>query len=148
MKKLLALILAVALILPAAALADIPDISNLSKEELMELNKLVNDLLFESSLPEGVLLPAGDYIVGVDIPAGEYRADVVSDTGGIITVYKTKEDAEKHAMSYISEVSLGNMWGTLVFRLVLEEGNYVRLKYNSLKLYKYAGLVDLSTPKE
>lgn len=147
MKKLLTIILILALAVPAAAFADLPDISNLSKDELLQLDRIIQNILFEQTLPDGVLMPAGNYIVGADIPAGDYRADTVSDTGGIITVYKTKEDAENRPLSYISEVSLGNMWGTLVFHLVLEEGNYVRLKYNSLKLYPYAGLVDMSIPK-
>ena len=107
-----------------------------------------NDPAFEKALPDGVLIPAGDYIVGVDIPAGDYRADVVSDVGGTITVYPSKRKAEENSLSYINEISLGNMWGTLVFRLTLENGNYVRLKHNSIKLYPYAGLLDLSIPKE
>lgn len=107
-----------------------------------------NDPAFDQKLSEGVLLPAGDYIVGVDIPSGDYRADVVSDVGGIIRVYRTKAEAEKSSLSYINEINLGNMWGTLVFRLTLEDGNYIQLKYNSLKLYPYAGLLDLSMPRE
>lgn len=107
-----------------------------------------NDPLFDQKLSEGILLPAGNYIVGVDLPAGDYRADVVSDVGGVVTVYRSKEEAEKSPMSYINEINLGNMWGTLVFRLTLEDGYYVQLKYNSVKLYAYSGLLDMSTPKE
>ena len=149
MKRLITVILVLALVVPAAAAADLPDISNLSKEELIQLDGIIQNMLFEQSLPDGVLLPAGNYVVGIDLPAGDYRADVVSDTGGIINIYKTKEDYESHPLlSLNQEIALGNMWGTLVFRLTLEEGNYVILKYNSLKLYRYVGLVDMSTPKE
>ena len=147
MKRFVCLFL-VLIVFPVVSVADLPDISGLDKDELLQLSNIVNNALFEKSLPDGVLLPAGDYIVGVDLPAGEYRADVVSTTGGIVKVYRSKEDAEKHPMSYLTEISLGDMWGTLVFRLVLEDNNYIQLKYNSLKLYPYAGLVDMSIPKE
>jgi len=146
-KKIICLFLAL-LLFPVVSLADLPDISGLTRDELIELSHLISNALFDQSLPYGVLMPAGDYIIGVDIPAGDYRADTVSDVGGSISVYRSKEEAEKHAMSYISELYLGEMWGTLVFRLTLEEGYYVRLRSNSLKLYPYAGLVDLSIPKE
>lgn len=148
MKRLISFVLILALFVPAAAFADLPDISSLSKDELIQLDRMIQSVLFDQALPAGVLVPAGDYIVGVDLPAGDYRADVVSDVGGIVTVYRSKEDAEERALSYLTEISLGNMWGTLVFRLTLEEGNYLRLKYNSIKLSPYAGLIDLSVPRE
>lgn len=147
MKKLIAIIMVLVLIVPAAALADLPDVSNLSKEELIQLDKIIQNMLFEQTLPDGVLVPAGEYVVGVDIPAGEYRADVVSDVGGFVSVYPTKSDYEKNYASDIFKIYLGDMYGTLVFRLTLEEGNLLKIQYNSLKLYPYAGLVDMSTPK-
>lgn len=139
MKRLLCLLFTLVL-LPYVAFADLPDLSNLSRDELIELSHLVQSMLFDSSLVDGVLIPAGDYIVGVDIPAGTYRADAVSNVGGVCAVYATASDK-----SSISEVFLGNMYGTLTFRLVLEEGNLVHIKYNSLKLYPYIGIMDFST---
>ena len=147
MKRFLCLLF-VLMLFPVVSFADLPDVSGLSRDELLQLSYIVQNLLFEKTLPDGILFPAGDYVVGADIPAGEYRADVVSDVGGVITIYPTKGDCEKNPLSYISETYLGNMWGTLVFRLVLENGNYVQLKYNSLKLYPYYGLEALSVPKE
>ena len=138
----------VLVLLPVVSLADLPDLSGLSRDELLELSYLVQNMLFEQSLPDGVLVPAGDYIVGADIPAGEFRADVVSDVGGYVQIYKSKDDMENRPLSYISEIYLGNMWGTLVFRLVLEEGNFLRIRSNSLRLSTYYGLVDLSNPKQ
>ena len=135
-------------LLPIVSLADLPDITNLTRDELLQLSYQVQNLLFEKTLPDGVLLPAGEYIVGADIPAGEYRADAVSDVGGRVAVYRSKEDAVNRPGSYIAEYYLGDMWGTLVFRLVLEEGNYITIKYNSLKLYPFYSLEDLSVPKQ
>ena len=146
MKRFFCLIL-VLVLLPIIALADLPDLSGLSYDELLQLSYRIQNMLFEQALPDGILIPAGDYIVGVDIPAGEFRADAVSDVGGAVQVYKSKQDAEEHPLSYITEIYLGNMYGTLVFRLVLENGNYLRIKYNSLRLSTYYGLADLSNPK-
>ena len=147
MKRLFCLLLLLSL-LPVASLADLPDLSSLSFVELLELSYQVQNMLFEQSLPSGVLLPAGGYIVGSDVPAGEYRADAVSDVGGRVAVYRSQFDAVNNPGSYISEYYLGNMYGTLVIRLVLEKGNYLTVKYNSLRLYPYYGLTDLSVPKE
>lgn len=147
MKKLLCVLLVFSFLF-SVSFADIPDVSNLSKEELLELNAVINNLLFEKSLPDGVLVPSGSYIVGVDIPAGDYRADTVSDVGGVVRVYESKEVSETSPLSYISERYLGKMWGTLVFRLTLEEGNFLYINSNSLKLYPYMGLLDMSVPKD
>ena len=148
MKRLFCVLLIAFLLLPSAVLADLPDLSSYSHDELLLLNDHLQQILFDASLPDGILVPAGTYIVGVDIPAGDYRADVVSDVGGGVTVYASKETAEAHPLSYLDEFLLGNMWGTLVFRLKIEDGNYLEIKSNSLRLYPYKGLLDLSVPKE
>ena len=133
--------LIVLVFLPVVCFADLPDISSLSRDELFELSRLVQSLLFDSSLLDGVLVPAGEYIVGVDLPAGTYRADTVSDVGGVCAVCPSVSDNRRSL-----EVYLGNMYGTLTFRLILEEGNVLTIKYNSLKLYPYSGIMDFSSP--
>lgn len=148
MKKLLTIILILALLLPAAALADLPDISGLTKEELLQLDWQIQEQLFEYQLDDGVLVPAGVYVVGADIPAGEYKADIVSDVGGCVRVYKTISDYEKGGFSYQSEIYLGNMWGTLAFRLKIEDGNVLYIYSNSLKLSRYHGLMDFQEEKK
>jgi len=141
MKKLFCMLL-VFVFLPVFSSADLPDLSGLSKDELYELSNLVQSMLFDSSLVDGVLIPAGEYIVGVDIPAGTYRADTVSDVGGVCAVCPSVSDNNR-----ISEVYLGNMYGTLTFRLILEDGNRLIIKYNSLLLFPYNGIMDFSSPK-
>ena len=148
MKKMIIIILIMAITIPALAIADLPDISGLTLDELKQLDNNIHDTLFKELLPSGILVPAGEYIVGVDIPSGDYRADTVSDVGGIVTIYPSKQDKEKRTLSYRQEILLGKMWGTLVFRLTLNEGEYLVVNSNSLKLYPYQGLMDMSTPKE
>ena len=133
----------VLVMLPVVSLADLPDLSALSREELYELSSLIQTMLFDSALVDGVLIPSGDYIVGVDLPAGTYRADVVSDVGGVCAVYPSASDNSRTFEAY-----LGNMYGTLSFRLILEDGNLLHIKYNSLKLYPYTGIMDFSSPNK
>ena len=143
MKKLIALLLILVLALPASVHADLPDISGLTTDELLHLDWAIQAILFERTIEDGVLIPAGTYIVGADMPAGDFRADAVSDVGGLVTVYKNVDDYRKHVISdKKEEVYLGNMYGTLSFHLLLEEGNVVVIKFNSLRLYQYHGLMD------
>lgn len=143
MKKLITIILILAMLIPAAALADLPDISSLSQDELKELDDQIHLIMASYQIDDGLLVPQGRYIIGEDLPAGSYRADVKSDTGGAVTVYESKGSREKTA-----DLLLGKMWGTLVFKLELEEGNYLVLEYNSLILSPYRGLADMSEERK
>ena len=128
---------------PVFTFADLPDLSGLSRNELIELSHVVQSMLFDSSLVDGVLIPAGEYIVGVDLPAGIYRADVISDVGGVCAVCPSASDTRR-----TQEYYLGDMYGTLTFRLTLEDRNKLIIKYNSLRLYPYTGIMDFSSPNK
>ena len=144
MKKLITLLLILALLLPAAGLTEgypeLPDLSVYDQVDLVEIASQINAILFPFALNEGVMIPAGEYIVDVDIPSGTYRADAVSNVGGVCMVYD-------QSGKLLSEVYLGDMYGTYTFRLVLENQNIVLIKYNSLKLYPYKGILDFSEEK-
>lgn len=68
MKKLLCAVLILCLV-PMISLAEI-DLSGLSTEELMDLNKAVIMEIFSRDDFQLVTVPAGTYKVGEDIPAG------------------------------------------------------------------------------
>ena len=68
MKKVFILILVLAM-LPIVALADLPDISNLSFDELVALRDKINLAMWESEEWEEVTVPIGVWVVGEDIPA-------------------------------------------------------------------------------
>lgn len=138
MKRILCLLF-VLFLLPVVSFADLPDLTGLSRDELVELSEMIQAILFDQSLSDGILIPAGEYIVGVDLPAGTYRADAVSDVGGVCAVYPSVSDNSR-----TTEIYMGNMYGTLTFRLILEDGNRLVIKYNSLKLYPYNGIMDFS----
>lgn len=70
MKKLITIILILALLLPAAALADLPDISGLTLDELIQLREMVDEAILASSEYEQIELAPGFWKVGVSFPAG------------------------------------------------------------------------------
>ena len=73
MKKLITAILILAMLLPAAALADVPDISNLTFDELVQLKDKINLAMWNSKEWQEVKVPAGIWEIGVDIPAGHWQ---------------------------------------------------------------------------
>lgn len=71
MKKFLGFFLAVLLLLPVFASAEV-DVKSLSTEELLALRVSIVDELMARGEMKSAKVPAGEYIVGEDIPAGSY----------------------------------------------------------------------------
>ena len=86
MKKLLCAVLILCLV-PMISLAEI-DLSGLSTEELMDLNKAVIMEIFSRDDFQLVTVPAGTYKVGEDIPAGTYT--VQADNLAAVSVMDKK----------------------------------------------------------
>ena len=80
MKKLITIILILALALPALALADLPDISGLSYDELVQLKDRINLAMWNSQEWQEVIVPVGVWEIGKDIPVGEWDISVASDS--------------------------------------------------------------------
>lgn len=90
MKKILAMILVLALLIPAASVADGIDLSVLSYDQLIELNhQLVREIMARPEWKE-VRIPAGQWKVGEDIPAGVYSFKSVGPRSVNIYVWKTE----------------------------------------------------------
>ena len=100
MKKLIAIILTLALIMPAASLADLPDISGLSYDELVQLKDQINLAIWNSQEWQEVTVPAGAWKIGVDIPVGHWSISIVDH--GITTVWYCEQ---------IDEVEKPVTWG-------------------------------------
>ena len=79
MKKLIVAILMLALLLPAAALADLPDISGLSHEELLELRDAVSIELKKYEADQRITLDPGIWAIGKDIPSGRWLITPADD---------------------------------------------------------------------
>ena len=79
MKRLSIVLIAAVLLLPAAAFADLPDISDLSYDELIQLRDMVNSAILNSSENQKIELDPGLWAVGVDIPAGTWLVTPVDN---------------------------------------------------------------------
>lgn len=133
MKKLITLLLIAALLLPAAALADLPDISGLSHDELIQLNHQIQLRLFSEQLVNGVKVPPGTYTIGEDIPAGSYRVEVEGENG-MYAVYDANGEPTDSSLC-------GSFHDVLEFgKLILTEGTTFEIKYATFVLYPYSGL--------
>ena len=64
-------LLACLLLIPAA-LADVPDLSSLTDDEILVLLDQVNQEVVSRGLNKTATLPQGAYIAGKDIPVGRY----------------------------------------------------------------------------
>ena len=134
MKKLLSLILVVVLVLPAAACADLPDISSLTDQELLDLCKMIGVKLFGEKLADGIIVPPGEYIVGEDIPAGNYKI-TISGGMGFYDVYN-----KKGGYIVMSGVA-GEPYNVLeIGKLTLEDGNILELTNSTFTFYPYLNL--------
>lgn len=133
MKKLFIMLMVIALAMPAAALADLPDISGLSHDELIQLNYQIQLRLFSEQLVNGVEVPPGTYIVGEDIPAGSYRLE----TKGQSVNYILYDGNKKIIGSGIAGKAFDTM---IIGKLVLDEGTLIEINYASFTFYPYAGL--------
>ena len=72
MKKLITIILILALALPALALADLPDLSGLTYDELVQLKDQINMAMWNCQEWQEVTVPLGVWTVGEDIPVGHW----------------------------------------------------------------------------
>ena len=76
MRKIIIMILALAMI-PLAAAADLPDISGLTFDELVQLRDQINLAMWNSQEWQEVTVPAGTWKIGEDIPAGHWSVRIV-----------------------------------------------------------------------
>ena len=135
MKKLIALLMIIALLLPVAVLADLPDISGLSYDELLELRTKIQLQLFSSKLVDGITVPPGEYIIGVDIPEGSYRVGAISlERNSVIAI----NSAEKKV---IASYAIGDLYGAYeVGKMTIENGMIIEVDFAPVIFYPYAGL--------
>ena len=84
MKRFVCLLLALVLF-PLVSLADLPDISGLSYDELVQLKDQINLAMWNSQEWQKIIVPAGTWKIGEYIPAGHWSISIVDH--GITTVW-------------------------------------------------------------
>lgn len=79
MKRFICLLLSLVLF-PLVSLADLPDISGLSYDELVQLKDRINLAMWNSEEWQEVTVPIGVWTVGVDIPVGHWSISYSPDS--------------------------------------------------------------------
>ena len=81
MQRFLSLLLCLLVVVsPAWSIADLPDISSLSYDELVELKDSINLAIWNSQEWQEVTVPMGVWTVGEDIPVGHWSISLSPDT--------------------------------------------------------------------
>lgn len=129
-RRFLCLLLVSLLIVPAA-LADVPDISGLSDDEIVELTKKTNEELVRRGISKSAELPAGKYTAGKDLPAGSYVLTCKTDANhhGIVWASAPTDDLDKDYPSILyKHVSFNE---EEQFRITLDEGGILNLPFSA-----------------
>lgn len=133
MKRFLCLLF-VLILIPLFAFADLPDISELSNEELLALSYDINLRLFSKELFNGVTVPQGRYIIGEDIPSGVYRIEITGGSG----YYDLREKPDGHIIS--SGITGKSYKVTDIGKIELSDGNELYICNSTFIFYPYTGL--------
>ncbi len=126
--RFVCLLVACLFVLPVA-LADIPDLSDLTDDEIVELLGKVNEELVVRGIEKSAELPAGKYTGGRDLPAGSYIIICKTDDNhhGIVWVSAAADDLNSQYPSILYEhVSFNS---EEKFRVAIEDGGILNLPF-------------------
>lgn len=129
-RRFLCCLMACLLVIPAA-FADVPDISALTDDEIVELLGRVNEELVSRGISKSAELPAGKYVGGKDLPAGAYIITCKTDENhhGIVWVSAAADDLNNQYPSILYEhVSFSS---EEQFRVTIEEGGILNLPFSA-----------------
>ena len=154
MKKLITMILILALALPALAMADLPDISDLSFDELVKLKDEINLAIWNSQEWQEVFVPVGVWKIGENIPAGEWTISAASDDPiiGTFIVYCDKLDGSGlsgsasgsvYHFQAIENKNSGEGWYPTSIDIKCREGLYIVISEGPALFTPFAGKPDL-----
>lgn len=142
MKRLLAILLAIMILVPATASASNSNrlkwnkrFITLEEEELMDANYALQQVIFKKFADvDGVTVPSGTYIIGEDIPEGTYRIEFenIPDT---IVGFICASDSEDDVSFFINESA-----STSIGKIELKEGMTLIVSNVTAVFYTYTGL--------
>lgn len=125
MKKVIALVISLVL-LGSGAMAEIPDVSSLTDEELATLQETIAYELSERGFEKTAILRPGTYVGGEDIPVGKYvlETDDTQKSGKIMLVSPGSEDEDEiyKVYEYLSEDEEASYY------VNVEEGDYLMIE--------------------
>ena len=135
MKRLICLLFVLALF-PVYSLADLPDISGLSYDELVQLKDQINLAMWNSKEWQEVTVPGGLYKVGEDIPEGHWTIRALPPKGYYNVVYFDKIN------EYGTDPDWGfSGWNGLLSALDDDRLHYIDLDMKSGMYFKCGGPV-------
>jgi len=127
MKKLLAVALILCLLIPCA-IAESVDLSDLSFDELRDLQYRVASEIMSRPEWESVVIPAGSWRIGVDIPAGSYSMESADGKSVFIGVWGYEKGDYITNGGCIDSYTLYEK-GEIVGKIVLQDGWLLDIKY-------------------
>lgn len=126
MKKII-LFLALAMLLPSFALADV-DLTGMSYDELVSLSKQVGMAIMQSDEFDSVTVPKGIWEVGVDIPEGTWIITPANQMC-MIAYGKSIDESGNDMSQYDSGNSGADLYNSNdSWRLTAKAGNYICVK--------------------
>lgn len=157
MKKLFCLLLTLVLI-PIVAFADLPDISGLSFDELIELKQKINLALWSADEWQDVVVPVGAWKIGEDIPAGKWTITVASDDpdASIFVTFCDKLDGSGNNADFggrfcyyttLRHKDSADETDPYFVDLECYKGNYIIIKFGPARFTPYTGKPDLGFNK-
>lgn len=115
MKKLIALILVFACLMPVIAVADL-DLSGYSFDDLIDLQRQITAEILSRPEWKEVTVPAGDWVVGTDIPAGSYGIRNDSSTVNLSVWKREVNDYTDNGLLYNELIRKGGTFGKIILK--------------------------------
>jgi hypothetical protein len=154
MKKLITIILILALLVPAVACADLPDISGLSYDELVELKNQINLAMWNCQEWQEVTVPIGVWVIGEDIPVNHWSISLTPDTTAKWSRIKYCDRLDKSGLdaasqfdcdiyAYLNVGSPDNDRYPQVIDIDLQPGTYLIIENAAVVFTPYSGKPDL-----
>lgn len=137
MKKVLALVLALTLFtVPlCTAAATGTDLSGMTNEELTALKEQLDAEMMNRGMVKTAEIPAGDYIIGIDIPQGNYvLTNEKIDTGCVYYQYASQEDFDNGN-------DIGSNWPLMLndsAKITLIDGQILSIPFGTLKITAFS----------
>lgn len=142
MKKVVAILLLFACMIPISALADI-DLSDMSFDELVELKEKIDLAMWQSEEWKKVIVPQELWIIGINIPAGHWT--IKAQDGERIKI-QYGESVYNRVQWEISEYVFSptyefykEEYGPTQIDIEMEDGHYLKVDLGSAVFYPYYG---------
>lgn len=155
MKKLITIILILALFMPAAALADV-DLTGMTYEELVKLKDQINLAIWNSQEWQEVTVPVGLWTIGEDIPAGHWSICLKEDSPQNFVAFTytdlLDESGKDAGNRFDAKIYYYGQLGKPGYKdgkyadsidIELKEGTYLIVEYGPVIFTPYAGKPDL-----